>query len=300
MELYKKYRPQRLKSMIGNDGTIRSLEKYLEDGDLPHSILFSGPSGCGKTTLGRILKDELGCSEIDFKELNCSNDTGIDFIRGITRIMTMAPTGGKVRIFLLDEVHRLSLQAQDASLKILEDTPDHVYFFLCTTDPQKLKDTIRNRCCPMPVAPLKDKEMEKLIHRILNKESGEVEEDVIQDIIDAAGGSSRKALVILERILKLPEDDRKIAVNLDLEDEQVINLCRALLKADPWDKVAKILKGIKAEPESVRWAVLGYAKSVLLNKKNHQAALIIDSFRDHFYDSKEAGLVLACYEICGK
>ncbi len=129
-ELYKKHRPKEFKKMVGNVSTVQTLVNMIKRDTLPHTILFHGPSGCGKTTLARILKNQLDCSDVDFKELNCSDHRGVDTIREITRTMNMAPTGGKVRIWLLDEVHQMTKDAQNAALKIFEDTPNHVYFLL--------------------------------------------------------------------------------------------------------------------------------------------------------------------------
>lgn len=296
-ELYKKYRPSSLKGIIGNEATVRTLANMLERKTLPHTLLLQGPSGCGKTTLARILQAQLSCSEMDFAELNCSDFRGVDTIREIARQMHLAPTGGVARIWLLDEVHQMTKDAQNAALKILEDTPNHVYFFLCTTDPQKLIPTIKNRCCQLSVELLKREQLKKLIGRVLKREGEELSEELVEDITEASAGSARKALVILDRVLNLPESDREDAIKNDPEEKEVIELCRALIKGEQWSRVASLLKAIKTEPENVRYAVLGYARACLLGGKNARAALVIDAFADNFYDSKEAGLALACYEI---
>jgi len=221
----------------------------------------------------------------------------VDTIREIARQMHLAPTGGTTRIWLLDEVHQMTKDAQNAALKILEDTPKHVYFILCTTDPQKLIPTIKNRCCQLSVELLKREQLKKLIGRVLKREGEELSEELVEDITEASAGSARKALVILDRILNLPEGDREDAIKNDPEEKEVIELCRALIKGEQWSRVASLLKAIKTEPETVRYAVLGYARACLLGGKNARAALVIDAFADNFYDSKEAGLALACYEI---
>lgn len=295
-ELYKKYRPKKLKNMIGNEGTVQTLSNMMERDTLPHTILLTGPSGCGKTTLARIIKNELGCSEVDFKEMNCSDIRGVDSVREIARTMNMAPTGGKVRIWLLDEVHQWTKDAQNASLKILEDTPDHVYFILCTTDPQKLLKTVKTRCSELQVELLGSSDMAKLIKRVLKKEGEKMPEDLIEDLIDCAGGSARQALVILDRVLNLPEKLREEAIKEEPAEAEVIELARAVCSKAGWKKVASILKSLKSDPESIRYCVLGYARAMLLNGKDveHQAH-VIEQFADHFYDSKSAGVALACW-----
>lgn len=296
-ELYKKYRPKTLAGVVGNETTVNLLRNMLEKGTIPHTILLQGASGCGKTTLARILQRSLECSELDFIELNCSDFRGVDTIRDIAKQMHFSPTGGKCRIWLLDEVHQMTKDAQNAALKILEDTPSHVYFLLCTTDPQKLISTIKNRCCQLSVELLSEASLRKLIDRVLKKEEVDLKEDLLEMIIDASAGSARKALVILDSVLNLPEEEREAAIKNDPEEKEVIELCRALIKGESWSRIASLLKGIKAEPEAVRYIVLSYARACLLSGRNARAAVIIDAFSCNFYDSKEAGLALACYEV---
>lgn len=295
-ELYKKYRPKSLDTIVGNETTVKTLQNMISRKTIPHTILISGPSGCGKTTLARILMKELECSELDFRELNCSDNRGIDTIRSISKAISLAPTGGKVRMWLLDESHMLTSEAQNAALKILEDTPKHVYFVLCTTDPQKIIPTIRTRCCHLEVELLNDNLMTDLINRVTTKCQESLDKDTLISLLAYAGGSARRALVALDRLFNLPVEQREQALKEDPEERETIELCRALLKREPWNKVNKILKGVKAEPETVRYAVLGYASAVLLNKDDSQAAFIIDVFSENFYDSKKAGLVRACHE----
>ena len=133
MELYKKHRPSYLEDVFGQPEAVKVLGSMIEKDDLPHSILFTGPSGVGKTTLARILKEELECHANDFKEINCADFRGIDTIRDIRNNMNRQSLMGGPLIWLIDEAHKLTNDAQTAFLKMLEDTPKHVYFFLATT-----------------------------------------------------------------------------------------------------------------------------------------------------------------------
>jgi len=296
-ELYKKHRPRALDKMIGAETTVAALENMLAKGTLPHTLLFHGPSGCGKTTLARILKDRLDCHDMDFKEINCSDFRGIDTIREISHLMHLSPTGGKVRIWLLDEVHQLSKDGQNAALKILEDTPSHVYFFLCTTDPQKLMKTILTRCCEMPVRLLTHDELENLVSKVCKRENVQISEDIMEDIVSGAQGSARTALVLLDKILNLKPEEQAEAIQQKLaEENDAIDLCRALFAKKSWEQITAILKNLKGDPEQVRYAVLGYARSVLLGHKDPMAYKIICAFENNFYDSKNAGLIRACFE----
>ncbi len=297
MELFKKHRPKALRAVLGNESTITSLTNMLARKTLPHTILFHGPSGCGKTTIARILRNELNCHEMDFKELNCSDFRGIDTIRDIARHMNLAPTGGNCRIWLLDECHQLSKDGQNAALKMLEDTPRHVYFFLCTTDPQKLIKTILTRCCEMSVRLLTYDELTKLVLRVCKREKIELSGDMIDELVGSAEGSARTALVLLDKISNLDEKMQMKAMEQKLvEDNEAIDLCRLLIKKESWKKVTKVLQNLKGDPESIRWAVMGYARSVLMKASDPQAFAVLDCFKEPFYDSKANGLMAACYE----
>lgn len=296
MTLYLKHRPTDFDGFVGNTSTINSLKSVLKRKDPPHAMLFTGPSGTGKTTLARIVKSELGCSDYDFKEMDSAHFRGIDHIREIRKQMQHGAMKGDYRIWLLDECHQLSKDAQNALLKALEDTPQHVFFMLATTDPQKLIKTIRNRCSTFVVESLGEKELVKHMRRICHKEKKKVPVDVLKQICQDSLGSPRSALVILDKIIDLPEDEMILAAEQQAAAEnETIELCRALMNS-PWKKVSGILKGLDQDPESVRRAVLNYFSAVLLNSGKAKAAAILDCFVDNFYDSGRAGLVLACYE----
>ncbi len=299
MELYKKYRPKKLKQMIGQKGSVDVLTTYIGKKKVPHAILFSGPSGCGKTTFARILRKEIKCSKYDFIEKNCRK---IEEIRQIRTRMNQAPLRGKTRVWLLDEAHQLTGDAQNEFLKMLEDTPKHVYFMLATTDPQKLKKTIRTRCTEIVVRSLVKKSMYKLLKYVCNKEKTSIPEDVIDEIIENSDGSARKALVLLDQIIELDNEEAMIeAIKVTTAEIQGIAIARALFNPrTSWSDMAKILKEtVNEEPEQIRWRVLGYARAILLSgsKLSNEAYIIIDAFRDHFYDSKHAGLAAACWEV---
>lgn len=295
-ELYKRHRPKTLDRVLGNTQTVQAIRNMLTRGTLPHTILFHGPSGCGKTTLARILKEELKCNDMDFKELNCSDFRGIDTVREIMRTMNLSPTGA-CRVYLLDEVHQMSKDGQNAALKMLEDTPAHVYFFLCTTDPGKIIKTLRNRCCELPVQALRDEEMERLIGRVCKREEFTIANEVREEILKSAQGSARLALVLLDKVKNLtPEEQIEGVKQRAAEENEAIELCRALLKKDSWKKVSVLVKNLKGDPESARYSILGYARACLLQPNpDRQALVVIECFASNFYDSKEAGLAFACY-----
>lgn len=296
MPLHIDYRPASFDEIIGNQNTIDSLVSVLARDDKPHSILLQGPSGCGKTTLARIIASELKCHDQDLIEINMGNNRGIDTAREIIQTIAYKPVAGPVRVILLDEVGAAVKTFQEALLKPLEDTSDHVYFILATTDPEKLLKTVRNRCSTFDVNKLSDDEIEQLVNWVLTEEELKIAPDAKEMLIESSDGCPRQALVILDQIIDLPLDKQKETVReAAIGDKQVIDLCRALVKKERWNNIAEILKGLKTEPEKVRYAILGYMNTVLLGG-DPNAAVIISIFKDPFFYSGKAGLALACWE----
>jgi len=207
-ELYKKYRPKDFEGVVGQTDALKSLQQMAKNKKIPHALLFTGPSGCGKTTLARIVRRELGCGKHDFSEVNCADFRGIDMVRDIRSRMMQAPISGSCRVWLIDEAHRLTGDAMDAFLKILEDTPDHVYFMLATTNPQKLLKTVRTRCTEISVKSLSNKDIVKLVTDVAKKEGKTLPKEVAKKIADKCEGSARQALVLLHQIIDLEIQQR--------------------------------------------------------------------------------------------
>ncbi len=296
MELYKKHRPSTFKQVIGHETTVKSLRRMIKSNQVPHAILLHGPSGCGKTTIARIISSKLGAENMDVMERNSADYRGIDSVRDMIDIARLAPMSG-VRVVTLDEAHKLTNDAQNAFLKLLEDTPKSTWFILCTTNPEKLLKTIRTRCTTFQLGSLYDSDLKKLLIRTAKSEKIKMSDDHADDIVNQCEGAARTAMVYLDTLRHLDSDqwDEAIQHRLVDGDDNVIALCRALMSRKKWNEIRKILVEIKADPENVRWAILGYASSVLLKQQSSVAHLIIELFSDNFYDSKKAGLVAACY-----
>jgi DNA polymerase III subunit gamma/tau len=298
MSLYLKYRPTEISEVIGNAEVLESIENALQK-DFPHSILLTGPTGCGKTTTGRIIANRLGAKGGDIIELDFASLRGIDSVRDIIHRSQFKPIEGKVKVWVIDEVHKATNDAQNAMLKILEDTPKHVYFILCTTDPQKLIATIKGRCQTFEMRPLSDRQMMGLLRSIVKAEEESLVKVVYDQIIMDSQGHPRNAIQILEQVLNVEPDKRLETARRSAEKQsQSIELCRALLQGSGWRAVSTILKGLKDEdPESIRRHVLGYCQSVLLNGDQERAGLVMEAFIEPFYNTGMPGLVFACYDV---
>jgi len=306
--LYLKYRPQTFEEIVGNEDIVEILRHQLARKSLGRSILLHGPTGCGKTTLARIIAKELGVKGADLHEVDSADFRGIDTIRAIRTQSNYRPLESPCRVWILDEVHRLTQDAQSALLKILEDTPNHIYFILCTTDPQKLLSTIRGRCCQFQVNTLTDKQMKRLLYRSVKMEGETLSKEVYDQIIQDSAGHPRNALQILAQVLAVPEEKRLAVAKKSAETQsKTIELCRALMTRTSWAKIANILKGLRdQDPEQIRRAVLGYCQTVLLNSSTGGgqaplAAMIMEEFMEPFFNSGYSGLVFACFSVmCGE
>lgn len=301
MSLYLKYRPTDIAQVKGNREILDSIEGMLADPEsCPHVFLLHGPTGCGKTTIGRIIATRLGVSGNDLNELDSADFRGIDTVREIRKNSQYMPLNGSYRVWILDECHKMTGDAQNALLKILEDTPSHVFFILCTTDPQKLLAAVKGRCSQFQVNTLNDLQMKRVLKEIVAGEGESLEREVYDQIIQDSQGHVRNAIQILEQVLNSPVEGRlKAAQQTTAQQSQSIDLCRTLLKPNAtWKEVMVILSGLKdQDPESIRRMVLGYCQSVLLKADNTLAGLVMEEFMEPTYNSGFSQIIYACYSI---
>lgn len=304
--LYQKYRPKDFPDVVGQSAAVAVLESLFAGKTFPRAILFTGGSGVGKTTLARIMRRKLGCKPSDCFEQNCADYRGIDAVREIRSMMNLRPlTGGACRIWILDECHQQTGDGSSALLKLLEDAPPHVYFFLCTTHPQKLLPTIRTRCTTIELKPVGANEIRSLVERVAGEESADppLGEEVLETLSAVAEGSPRRALVLLESVLNVRTEAERLSVlKASRPDAEAFDLCRALMDGRVnWAEVASVLRGLEGDAEDVRRAVLGYAQKALLSEKPNPARMarayaVIAAFRYDLYASGKPGLVAACWE----
>lgn len=304
MNLYRKVRPTSFDDVIGNEAELKAFQSKLKKKDT-QVFVISGASGTGKTTIARIAGTMLGADAYSITEINSANNRGIDTARDLQEDLKYSVSEENPKIVIIDEAHGTTKDWKRAMLKPLEDTPKNVYFFLCTTDPKQLYKgdegkAIKTRCTEIKMGNLNSDDLYRLLRRTAKSEKLEIPKTVLKEIAENSEGSPRQALTLLEKIMDLKEESDMLAsIKMPEEEEKLsIDLCRKLLTAKKWNDVSPILKGLKeVDEESIRYAVLGYANAVLLNSGNPRCAVIIECFSEPFYNSKKAGLSLACYQV---
>lgn len=303
-ELYRKIRPTSYKQVVGQPTAIKTLQGYIKNKAVPHVLGFFGHTGTGKTTLARITAKKVGCDtdSEDFQEINAADFNGIETARNIRKIVPIKPMYGTARVWVLDEAHSLSSEAQKAFMKVLEEAPEWAYFFFCTTDPEKLIAPIKGRCQIITTNKIDDAAMHDLLERAMQEAypGQTISEKLMDPLLECADGSARKLLQTLESIMQLEPADRLVSIYSADTKKQGIDLARLLMdRGKPsWDKARDILANLSDEPEKVRQIVLSYCSACMLkNYKPDRCSAIINLFAEPWFSIKSnAGLVNACYE----
>lgn len=222
--LARKWRPKNFADLVGQEHVVKALRNALEKGRLHHAYLLTGTRGVGKTTIARILAKSLNCEHahggepcgqcqscvqidggryVDLLEIDAASNTGIDNIREVLENAQYAPTAGKYKVYIIDEVHMLSKSAFNAMLKTLEEPPEHVKFILATTDPHKVPITVLSRCLQFVLRNMTPQQVAAHLAYVLQQEHIAYEETALHILGRAAMGSMRDALSLLDQAIAM-------------------------------------------------------------------------------------------------
>ena len=222
--LARKWRPKTFADLVGQEHVVKALRNALEKGRLHHAYLLTGTRGVGKTTIARILAKSLNCEHpkegepcgqcqscrdidtgrfVDLLEIDAASNTGIDNIREVLENAQYAPTAGKYKVYIIDEVHMLSKSAFNAMLKTLEEPPEHVKFILATTDPHKVPVTVLSRCLQFVLRNMTAQQVADHLAHVLDSEQIPYEPPALALLGRAAAGSMRDALSLLDQAIAM-------------------------------------------------------------------------------------------------
>ena len=256
--LARKWRPQTFADIVGQEHVVTALVNALSADRLHHAYLFSGTRGVGKTTVARVLAKALNCEEgissepcgvcdtcvaiteghyVDLIEVDAASRTRVEDTRELLENVQYAPTRGRFKIYLIDEVHMLSGHSFNALLKTLEEPPEHVKFLLATTDPQKLPVTVLSRCLQFTLRHISVQQIGAQLEKILNAESINSEPNALIQLAESADGSMRDALSLLDQAIAYSGSDvteQTVSQMLGtVPSEQVDALIDAICNFDP-------------------------------------------------------------------
>lgn len=241
--LYRRYRPKTLSEVVGQEQITDILAKSIQNGKLAHAYLFIGPRGTGKTSVARILAHEINGFEyqleddyLDIIEIDAASNTGVDNIRDLREKAIIAPTKGKYKVYIIDEVHMLSKSAFNALLKTLEEPPEHVIFIMATTDAYKVPVTITSRSQTFTFKLADPSTMFEHLKKICAEEKINIEDNALKIVVKRGGGSFRDSLSLLDQVSTLSDDkinEALITKALGLpQQEAVTNLLNGYAAGD--------------------------------------------------------------------
>ena len=307
--LYRKYRPVDFETVVGQDAIIKTLKNSIINHNFTHAYMFYGPRGTGKTTVSKIFARNVNCLDshdgvacgkcdackfsfskecVDIIEIDAASNNGVDEIRELRNKISLVPNMLKYKVYIIDEVHMLSVGAFNALLKTLEEPPEHAIFILATTDPQKVPETVVSRCQCFSFKRIAKETIKEQLEYVCKKEKISIEKEVLDNIATLSDGGLRDALGMLDKLTSYTTD--KITMNDFIEVNDIVseseieklldaifesNIPEVLRMIDTFDKNGKNLNQIITQ-------VLHFARNCIVEYylDNDQSKWSIDDLQE--------------------
>ena len=263
--LYRKYRPTIFDDVVGQNVVVNTLKNAIKYNHINHAYLFSGPRGTGKTTIAKIFARSVNCLEpsdgvacgkcksclysfsnecMDVIEIDAASNNGVDEIRELRSKVNILPSELKYKVYIIDEVHMLSIGAFNALLKTIEEPPEHVIFILATTDPQKIPATIISRCQWYSFKKISNDDIKKRLSEIVEAENIKIEDKVLDKVAQASDGGLRDAIGLLDKLRAYCTDEITLddfyEINGEVNDEELKKLVKLIFSFEISDVLSTV------------------------------------------------------------
>lgn len=323
--LYRKYRPQGFESVVGQNTIVKTLQNSIKNKSFSHAYMFFGPRGVGKTTASKIFARSINCLEpvegnacgkcknclhsfekecVDIIEIDAASNNGVDEIRELKNKISLVPAELQYKVYIIDEVHMLSMGAFNALLKTLEEPPAHAIFILATTDPQKVPETIISRCQCFSFKRISDEMIVDRLRTVCNSENIQIEDEVLTEIAISSDGGMRDALGALDKLTSYKQDNITVddfaELNGMITKKMLIDFCNYIFIGD-LANVLSLINKYNSDGKNLIQIIsqlMHYLRNSVVNfyveKTNCEFSIdkmliLIDIINERMFDIKKSG-----------